>query len=180
MVESRSPKRSTKPMKLFALYLIRFYQRWLSPHKGFVCAYRHHTGCGSCSALGHRAIRLFGVWKGIAVIRARLVQCGRIYEKHRKKTSLSRHLHAQRGDCDLDCGGCDGVGCDVPDFDCNVSKCWPKGSALDIAETAVDLAGDLPEKSKPGQKNFVQKTRAWPNRKRAPDQHKKDSGQTQG
>lgn len=173
MVESRFPKRSSKSMKFFALSLIRFYQRWVSPHKGFVCAYRYHTGCGSCSAFGHRAIRLFGVWKGIAVIRARLVQCARIYEKHRQKTALSRHLHAQRGD--LDCGGCD-----MSDFNCNASKCWPKGSTSDIAETALDIAGVLPQKSKSGQKNFVQKTRAWPNRKKALDQHKKDGGQIQG
>jgi putative component of membrane protein insertase Oxa1/YidC/SpoIIIJ protein YidD len=34
------------------LVAIRFYQRHVSPRKGYRCAYRVHTGRCGCSALG--------------------------------------------------------------------------------------------------------------------------------
>jgi putative component of membrane protein insertase Oxa1/YidC/SpoIIIJ protein YidD len=155
-------------LKTFALTSIRLYQKFLSPHKGFVCAYRCHTGCGSCSAFGHRAIRLFGILKGLAVLRARLVQCGRIHAAHRGQSTLPRSLAAQRGMCDLDCGGCDvpDLSCDLPDIECG----FPKGCgssdvadmALDVAEEVIDIPDFKPSKTQ----QFVQKTRAWPNRKK--------------
>ena len=40
------------------------YQRYLSPYKGFCCAYRAHTGRASCSALGARVIRRHGLLAG--------------------------------------------------------------------------------------------------------------------
>ena len=51
-------------MKSVALPGIRLAQRWISPRKRFPCAYRVHTGNASCSWLGYRAIRRFGVWQG--------------------------------------------------------------------------------------------------------------------
>jgi putative component of membrane protein insertase Oxa1/YidC/SpoIIIJ protein YidD len=52
-------------VKTLLLTLIRLYQRHVSPRKGFACAYRVHTGCASCSHLGYRAIRRYGVWQGL-------------------------------------------------------------------------------------------------------------------
>jgi putative component of membrane protein insertase Oxa1/YidC/SpoIIIJ protein YidD len=43
------------------LLAIGLYQKYLSPHKGFCCAYRTHTGRAGCSALGFRAVRRYGV-----------------------------------------------------------------------------------------------------------------------
>ncbi|MDQ1813775.1 membrane protein insertion efficiency factor YidD [Massilia sp. CCM 9210] len=54
-------------MKTLALSAIGFYQRHLSPYKGFRCAYCAYTGNASCSALGARAIRRYGVWDGLGV-----------------------------------------------------------------------------------------------------------------
>jgi putative component of membrane protein insertase Oxa1/YidC/SpoIIIJ protein YidD len=68
-------------MKHFALALIRLYQRYLSPYKGFCCAYRTHTGCASCSTLGFRAIRRYGVTDGMAVLKKRLHRCGVAYRR---------------------------------------------------------------------------------------------------
>ena len=59
-------------MKQLALAAIRLYQRHLSPHKGFCCAYRVHTGRASCSSLGYRAIRRFGLWLGLVILHRRL------------------------------------------------------------------------------------------------------------
>lgn len=92
-------------MKKLALILIAFYQRHLSPHKGFCCAYRQHTGHASCSELGRRSIRRHGLLKGLRILRRRLVLCGVAHRRY--SPSVPRPPAAQRGDCDLNC-------CDVP------------------------------------------------------------------
>jgi len=105
-------------MKDVALLAIRCYQRWLSPRKGFCCAYRAYTGGASCSTLGARAIRRFGVWRGLQVLDGRLQQCRRAHEA--RVAARWRHPR-QAGDCDCDlpcdgpCDGCDA--CDACDCD---------------------------------------------------------------
>lgn len=118
-------------MRELVLALIRFYKRSLSPHKGFACAYRIHTGRASCSSLAYRAIRLRGVAAGFAILRERTYLCG---VAHRRHTAHRRPLARQRGDCDsgcgdipchLDCQGIDGGSslCDFADCcDCD----WPE------------------------------------------------------
>lgn len=102
-------------LKSLALHAIRFYQRFLSPHKGFCCAYASVTGHASCSALGYRAIRRFGVWRGMGILDRRLVKCGVAYRRHRHRPVAVRHgpLKFQGGF--LDCLSCDmPAGCDLP------------------------------------------------------------------
>lgn len=94
-------------MKRFALRAIRFYQRHLSPRQGFGCAYRCHTGRAGCSGLGYRAIRRFGLWRGLLILRQRLDKCGVAYRRH----------FAGRGAWQAQAGFCD-VGCDFP-CDCD-------------------------------------------------------------
>ena len=101
-----------------ALAAIGVYQRYVSPHKGFCCAYRAHTGRASCSALGARAIRRHGLLAGCVLLRRRLKRCGDVYRHHHP--SGPRPRAAQRGDCDISCDlpgdGCDGSDvCDVCD-----------------------------------------------------------------
>jgi putative component of membrane protein insertase Oxa1/YidC/SpoIIIJ protein YidD len=102
-------------MKRIALGSIEAYQRYISPRKGFVCAYRVHTGCASCSAIGWRAIRRYGVTRGLGVLRRRLYLCGVAYRRF--KMPPARPPARQRGDCDcafdLPCDlPCDGGGSD--------------------------------------------------------------------
>ena len=91
-------------MKIFALFVITFYRRFVSPWKGFSCAYRVHTGRASCSALGFRAVRRYGARRGLEVSRGRLARCGIAYREHRAR---------QAGHCDIP-----DVPCDGPDWDC--------------------------------------------------------------
>jgi uncharacterized protein len=94
------------------LNAIRAYQRYVSPYKGFCCAYREHTGRASCSALGYRAVRRHGVFAGLAIARERTFRCGVAHRRHRLR--LVPALHSQRGVCDVGCDlPCDG-GCDLP------------------------------------------------------------------
>ena len=94
-------------LKHLALSLIHAYQRWISPHKGFACAHRVHLGGPSCSKVGARLIRRFGLRKGLPVLRLRLQRCGDMHRLHHPR--WTRPLAAQRGDCDLPCDlPCDG------------------------------------------------------------------------
>jgi putative component of membrane protein insertase Oxa1/YidC/SpoIIIJ protein YidD len=113
-------------MRTVVLAAIVAYQRCLSPYKGFCCAYRLHTGRQSCSALGFRAVRRYGVLVGFTVLRRRTYLCGVVHRRYCNFRSRARHL--QNGFCDV---GCD-LPCDVSGLDgClsigDVASCcdWP-------------------------------------------------------
>lgn len=111
-------------MRHLLLALIRTYQLLLSPHKGFHCAYRVHTGRASCSALGYRAVQMHGVVMGLSLIHQRFQRCGAIHRRHHGASR--RRLHSQRGDCDIGCvdvdAGCAQDACSAADCcDCD----WP-------------------------------------------------------
>jgi len=91
------------------LTAIRFYQRWMSPHKGFRCAYGVHTGRCGCSELGYRAIRRFGLMRGWGVLRDRTGLCAEVHRRPAQThPPLLRRPHArERGDCDCGVLPCD-------------------------------------------------------------------------
>lgn len=129
-------------IQFLALYLIRFYQRFISPYKGFSCAYRVHTGKASCSQLGYRAIRRHGLFGGLQVLRCRLACCSEVYHAHhepRHAGNSSRTpqpvgtLRAQAGF--VDCGGCDALPCDSGG--CDIASCDTAGSVVDCGGAAV-------------------------------------------
>jgi uncharacterized protein len=99
-----------------ALAAIRFYQIFISPRKGYRCAYAAYTGRCSCSRLGYRAIRRYGVWHGLSVLDGRLDKCGVAYRRYRPLPH--RGLQAQAGFLDCACESpcedpcsCTGPGC---------------------------------------------------------------------
>lgn len=88
-----------------ALWAIRLYQRHLSPHKGFCCAWRVATGGDSCSAYGHRVIARHGLGLGWQLSRRQLRRCGEVHRARAVRVTgvpnpLLRH---QRGECDPGC-----------------------------------------------------------------------------
>lgn len=97
-------------LKALVLALIKFYQRNISPHKGFCCAYAAYTSDPSCSALGYRAIRRFGVLDGLFVLDRRFVRCGMA----NRIAKGARPMPMQRQSGYIECGGCDAIGCDTP------------------------------------------------------------------
>lgn len=114
-------------MKFLLLSAIRFYQRHISPYKGFCCAYRAHTGRASCSMLGYRAVRYHGAFRGLAVLRLRLAKCGVAYRRFSGDALAVKRPAAtfgrQAGFCDVPCD----VPCDAP---CDVGACDVSGSDL--------------------------------------------------
>ncbi|WP_019010742.1 membrane protein insertion efficiency factor YidD [Deinococcus aquatilis] len=58
-----------------ALSVIGFYQRWLSPYKGFRCAHAALYGGESCSAAVARLIGEQGLMGSAPAVRARFQAC---------------------------------------------------------------------------------------------------------
>lgn len=123
-------------LRHLVLLAIRLYQRHLSPRKGFCCAYRVHKGRASCSALGYRVVRRHGVWRGLALIRARTRRCGEVHRRHRFALA-PRWPAAQRGECDADCVPCDGDAC---------------SHALDVADCCSGCDGPSRRQRQPGER----------------------------
>ena len=128
---------SRTPERRLALAAIRIYKMHLSPRKGFNCAYRTHLGRFSCSTLGYRAVRRFGVLKGFAVLRQRTALCARTGSDF----YFSR-LEAQRGSapCDIPCDGSCIPDCDLPDVNCR--------SVNRYFSCCDGCSGDWPERRK--------------------------------
>ena len=119
-----------------SLAAIGVYQRRLSPHKGFVCAYRvEHGDETGCSGYAKRRIQEVGVWRALPDIRARLIACRKAAEERRRRRE-ERRASGEQGkdgwgaDCCADagsscamsktskggvggCDGCDGCGPDA-------------------------------------------------------------------
>lgn len=135
----RGSKQTDRRMRTILLWCIRAYQRYISPYKGFCCAYRAHTGRQSCSNLGFRAIRRYGVILGMAVLRRRTYLCGVAYRRHLQD---SRRPHRfQRGDCDL--------GCDAPcDLHFDLPSAKPCSSMIDGVGCCDCGSCDWPERKR--------------------------------
>ena len=148
--------RNHRLMRSIALAAIRFYKRRLSPHKGFCCAYRTHLGRFSCSTLGYRAIRRFGVLKGMAVLRQRTSLCAAT-----QRRALNSKAESQRGSapCDLPCDLSCIPDCSSSDFNCKglsryVSCCdvcscdWPERKKKPESESEPYLPPPRPRTQK--------------------------------
>lgn len=104
---------ATLSVSPLACWLIGVYQRYLSPYKGFRCAYRaRNRRRASCSAFARRAIERLGVLPGVRLLRRRFDKCGRAakvleYETPRRKEENKQSFWSNAGDCVPDCGGCD-------------------------------------------------------------------------
>ena len=105
-----------------ALHGIRCYQRYLSPRKGFACAYRVHMGRRSCSALGVRVVRRHGLLRGLSLLHRRLNRCGVAY-RNSKSSLIQRRREAGFLDfpCDLIAPAVDTLLCCGP---CDIINIW--------------------------------------------------------
>jgi len=81
-----------------AFGLINFYQRQISPHKGFSCAYRGLHQQESCSQYAKRTIAELGLMAALPLIRERFQACKVANEvlKNRRRRWQNRYLHSLR------------------------------------------------------------------------------------
>lgn len=76
-----------------ALAAIGFYQRWLSPLKGFRCAHAALYGGESCSAAVARVIAEQGLTGSASAIRARFQACRSAFDQlSLGQPTLDRHV----------------------------------------------------------------------------------------
>lgn len=160
-----------KLLSAIALKLVRVYQKYISPYKGFKCPYGVHVpGAKSCSGYAVKALKEEPFFQAYANIRQRLVCC---HEVNKLFTSLHRRRYsamskAQAGFVDCDCGGgadcapdCgSGPDCATPDCspDCSVPDChlfsshpldggscfdWFSSSKPSAGSVAIDVVGDI-------------------------------------
>jgi putative component of membrane protein insertase Oxa1/YidC/SpoIIIJ protein YidD len=65
---------------VLSISIINWYQRRLSPLKGFACPHRLLYGHDSCSQFAKRAIGRCGFTRGMLLLRRRLAACGHAAE----------------------------------------------------------------------------------------------------
>lgn len=127
-----------------ALLGIHAYQRWLSPRKGYRCAYSVRHGGTGCSGYAKAAIRENGLLAAIPLVRARFADCraafAEIRSEDNRRRKRSRWWHyADPTDC-CNCGpsvqscrfggrsGASDTGlCDINPCDGNGCDCNPCG-----------------------------------------------------
>ncbi len=119
-------------MNFLAIVLIRFYQRFISPYKGFRCAHACLHKGASCSNAVLEIVKQQGIWHGYPNIKARMYACKSAYvtlqlntqkdQNKRKKKDNSYDCCDPSAACDV--ASCTGRGknCDLPDLPCD---CWP-------------------------------------------------------
>jgi putative component of membrane protein insertase Oxa1/YidC/SpoIIIJ protein YidD len=92
---------------VIAVSAIGFYQRWLSPYKGYHCAHHALYGQGSCSGFGLKVFREHPADQAWKMLRERFTECRAasqmLMTQHQERRKKSRGSAAQSGS---DCG-CD-------------------------------------------------------------------------
>ena len=64
-----------------AVKLIVYYQRYLSPRKGYRCAHSIYHGRSSCSTWAIRVIKKHGILSFIPLMYRRFIACAEAHEK---------------------------------------------------------------------------------------------------
>lgn len=97
-------------MKKPILLAITAYQRFVSPYKGFHCAFHAHTGRDTCSGYGYRVFARYGTVRGWRLLRRRFGACSAVARVHYAPAAARTLTPSGRQGGFIDCGGCDGPG----------------------------------------------------------------------
>lgn len=103
-----------------AIALIDAYRTWVSPYKGFRCAYGARGGKVTCSCFGLRVFKRTTPLKALGVLKKRLDLCRLAYEEHKEKKRRKREERraaVTNTASDMAEGMCDGIDlcANVPD-----------------------------------------------------------------
>jgi uncharacterized protein len=113
-------------MTTLALLFIRFYQRFISPRKGFRCAHAAFFGGASCSGAIYNLILERGLWSALPHIRNRFLECDFAYKTLLRMGRITRGRVARVGTEDNpepDKAAKPGKTCGIPDEAWNTLKC---------------------------------------------------------
>lgn len=111
-------------MQSIIILLIRFYQKFISPYKGFRCAYAVLHQGDSCSFAIKQLIERHGVFRGLALAKNQFQSCKQAYfeltEDKKKKDNKWHDFCCMGTDCDvLNCAP--KKSCDLPELPCDCS-----------------------------------------------------------
>lgn len=77
-----------------AIVVIEYYQKYISPHKGYCCAYSYYTGKPSCSEFTKQCIQKYGIIKTIPLFSKQIEKCKIVYfaeyEKEKNKKEIDK------------------------------------------------------------------------------------------
>ena len=116
-------------MKYLAIFFINFYQKCISPHKGFCCAHAALNKGDSCSNVIKNIIQKHGLWSSSHMIRSRFIECNSAYQLLQKEDDKNNEKKKKdnKYDCCDPTAACDAVSClpkkggDFPDLPCGCS-----------------------------------------------------------
>lgn len=114
------------------------YRRYLSPYKGFCCAYRKVTGRRSCSAYALAIVERLGALALLQALPRQFARCKTAYARwltaaqaaadgsarRRQARQTERRRWWEYCDCNpnpCDCLPCDGSSCEGADLPCDCS-----------------------------------------------------------
>jgi len=112
-------------MARMLIALINFYQRFISPFKGFKCAHNAVHRQGSCSHSVKQLISQYGIIRALPMIRLRFKECGSAYSYIKdNRAAFNKELACDLG-CDAGLDGCLNLGdcSDVVNSECVTSSC---------------------------------------------------------
>jgi putative component of membrane protein insertase Oxa1/YidC/SpoIIIJ protein YidD len=121
-------------MRHFFIFLITLYQKYISPYKGFRCAYACYHESLSCSARVKNIIAEHGLFAGWPLIKQQFKDCHLAYqtlETEREKREREKRQRRRQGkqreclskknqdrcDCLSNFGDC------IPDLPCDANSC---------------------------------------------------------
>jgi len=121
-------------LKYFVIAVIVFYQKYLSPYKGYSCAHAAYYRGDSCSTAISKIIRRQGLIAGWPAIKQQFTRCSHAYERYieddRKKKKPKRSK--KQGRCERYCDG----------LPCEIINCLPVKSCKGFDSDACDLPCD--------------------------------------
>lgn len=103
-----------------AIWSIQFYQRFISPYKGFRCAHATLHKGDSCSQAIKKIILEQGVWNSKTLIKVRFAQCrlaAQTLQLARLEDSYTKRERKQRW-----CGYTQDCGCDIAEAGCDIAR----------------------------------------------------------
>lgn len=115
------------------IYAINFYQRYISPHKGFCCAYRMHTGRASCSEYAKKIVSRLGAFALFTAMPRQFARCRMAYnvlmantqntdanQQHQHRSRQNRRDYCDTCDCTSDaCDACDFLNNKIKILECD-------------------------------------------------------------
>ncbi len=101
-------------IKTIIIFFINIYQKHLSPHKGYCCAYKVYHNDISCSEFTKNSIKNVGLFPSISIIKQRFKDCKISSEKIKEEKECCQSKGFKKFD------NCLGNSCNT----CEVASCF--------------------------------------------------------